>query len=297
MEKQRKYLMICIIVVIIIVILILIFSKTNYSTKVLNYNEIEKDNVLQDKVEITNEINNEVNNEINNNVATNNINNALSENITKENIKYNDANMQEEIEENLQNEGNVETKKWGNNVAFIGDSRTQGFLMYTGQKDVVDYTYIGLMVDTAITKEFVKTSNGDKVTILEDMKNKDIDTVYIMLGVNELGWAYSNVFINKYEELIDKIKEIKPNSKIYLQSIIPVTKEKSERDDIYNNVRIKEYNSLIKKLADKKGIKYLDISGALADKEGNLPKSASTDGIHINKEYCKKWLKYIQENS
>ena len=168
--------------------------------------------------------------------------------------------------------------------------------MYTGQKDVVDYTYIGLMVDTAVTKQFVKTSNGNKITILEDMKNKNIDTVFIMLGINELGWAYSSVFINKYEELIDKIKEEKPNCKIYLQSIIPVTKEKSERDDIYNNMKITEYNSLIKDLANKKGIKYLDVASALVDSEGNLPKSASTDGIHINKEYCNKWLRYIQAN-
>ena len=51
------------------------------------------------------------------------------------------------------------------------------------------------MVDTAVTKKFVTNSEGEKITILEDLQTKDIDTVYIMLGVNELGWVYSSIFI------------------------------------------------------------------------------------------------------
>ena len=38
--------------------------------------------------------------------------------------------------------------KFDCSVAFIGDSRTQGFIMYNGLKEVEDYSYIGLMVDT-----------------------------------------------------------------------------------------------------------------------------------------------------
>ena len=169
--------------------------------------------------------------------------------------------------------------------------------MYTGLKDVVDYTYIGLMIDTAVTKKFVKTSTGEEVTLLEDMKNRNIQKVYIMLGINELGWSYSQVFVNDYAELIRKIKEIKPNCEIHLQSIIPVTKEKSDSDDIYNNTKIAEYNRLIKDLAARENVKYLDVKSAVVDSGGNLPSSASTDGIHINKTYCLKWLDYIKNNS
>ena len=168
--------------------------------------------------------------------------------------------------------------------------------MYTGLKDVVDYTYIGLMVDTAVTKEFIKASGGKKVTILEDMKTKDIDTVYIMLGINELGWSYSQVFVKYYGNLIDEIRKVKPNCKIYVQSIIPVTKEKSDSDDIYNNKNIRKYNELIKKLAQDKNVTYLDVASYLADSSGNLPSSASTDGVHVNKKYCLKWYEYLKNN-
>ena len=168
--------------------------------------------------------------------------------------------------------------------------------MYTGLKNVTDYTNIGLMVDTAVTKKFVKDKNGERVTILQDLKTKNIDTIYIMLGVNELGWVYSSIFIEKYSDLIDEIRKIKPNCNIIVQSIIPVTKSKSDSDEIYNNPKIEEYNSLIKNMAQQKNVKYVDVASALADSNGNLPEEASTDGVHINKKYCLKWLECLKQN-
>ena len=220
----------------------------------------------------------------------------LEENNELENILSNENTVvSNEVEEESTNNTN-ENREFGNNVAFIGDSRTQAFLMYAGLKDVQDYTNIGLMVDTALTKKFITNDNGEKITILEDLATKNIDTIYIMLGINELGWIYNDIFIKDYENLIDKILEVKPNCEIIVQSIIPVTKTKSEGDNIYNNNKITEYNNLIKDMANRKGIKYIDLCTVLADKSGNLPKEASTDGIHLNKEYCQKWLKYLKNN-
>lgn len=220
----------------------------------------------------------------------------LEENNELENILSNENTVvSNEVEEESTNNTN-ENREFGNNVAFIGDSRTQAFLMYAGLKDVQDYTNIGLMVDTALTKKFITNDNGEKITILEDLATKNIDTIYIMLGINELGWIYNDIFIKDYENLIDKILEVKPNCEIIVQSIIPVTKTKSEGDNIYNNDKITEYNNLIKDMANRKGIKYIDLCTVLADKSGNLPKEASTDGINLNKEYCQKWLKYLKNN-
>mgnify|MGYP001625273417 FL=1 len=201
---------------------------------------------------------------------------------------------QNEIPNNSPNNSNTQ---FNSSVAFIGDSRTQGFIMYNGLKDVQDYSYIGLMVDTAVTKKFVKTGNGEKITLLQDMANKNIETVYIMLGVNELGWSYPQVFKTKYGELIDEIRKIKPNCKIYVQSIIPMTKSKSETDRIFNNKNVNTFNNLIQELAKEKNVTYLDVKSALVDANGYLPEEASSDGVHVDKEYCKKWFEYLKNNS
>lgn len=209
-------------------------------------------------------------------------------------IKNDNSDKEDEKETTEKPSSNV---KMDETVAFIGDSRTQGFIMYNGLKNVQDYSYIGLMVDTAVSKQFVKTSNGEKITLLQDMKNKNIKRVYIMLGVNELGWSYPSVFKLKYEELIDEIRKVKPNCKIYVQSIIPVTKSKDQSDKIYNNTNIKKFNGLIKEVANDKNVKYLDVQSVLVNSQGYLPDEASSDGIHISPSYCKKWLNYIKNNS
>lgn len=237
-----------------------------------------------------------------NNVTNQVINSTSNENILIQN-NTNNINIEKEEEKETIKEDNIEKEqshkkvKLDETTAFIGDSRTQGFIMYNGLNKVQDYSYIGLMVDTAISKEFIKTSNGNKITLIKDMESKNIERVYIMLGLNELGWAYPQVFKAKYEELIDKIRQTKPNCEIYVQSIIPVTKTKDKSDKIFNNTRIKQYNQLVKEVVNEKNVKYLDVQTALVNSEGYLPEEASTDGIHLGKTYCEKWLEYLKNNS
>ena len=289
--RKRRKLIILINLIILLIILLLsikLIQKRRTTTNLEKiYSSPTKNIIIVDKTteDEKNDIIENVTEE--NNTESNN----TEQNNTEE--SNNENNKQEQIPNETNNKGN---REFGSNVAFIGDSRTQAFLMYSGLKDVIDYTNIGLMVDTAVTKKFVTNKKGEKITILEDMRNKNIDTVYIMLGINELGWVYNSIFIQKYEELIDKIKAIKPECEIILESIIPVTKTRSDKDNIYNNDKIVEYNKLIKQMANRKGIQYIDLVPILADQNGNLPENATPDGIHLNKEYCLKWLNCLKNN-
>ena len=173
-------------------------------------------------------------------------------------------------------------------AAFIGDSRTQGLQLYTGLPNATFYATQGLMVDTFFSKKFVKAGGG-KITIPDAMKNQTFKKVYIMLGVNELGWAYEKVFIQKYGEVVDKVKELQPDAKIYVQSILPVTKAKSDGDAIYNE--------LIEQMCREKGVTYLHVADAVGLDNGALPAGSATDGVHLNREYCYKWLDYLKTHT
>lgn len=285
--KSKKLKQTIFIIVLIIIVSITVFKISSSANK-KEYNKTSNQIINNITNELTNNTENTIINEISNKI-TNEVNNIV------ENSTY---DIESEIETDTDSNNKVENdNEFDSTVAFIGDSRTQGFIMYNGLKEVQDYSYIGLMVDTAVTKKFVKTDDGNKITLLEDMKNKNIKKVYIMLGVNELGWSYPEVFKLKYGELIDSIREVNPDCKIYLQSIIPVTKTKSNSDDIYNNSKIAKYNEYIKEVAKEKNVTYLDVKSVMVDSEGNLPESASTDGIHIGKNYCEKWLEYLKRNS
>ncbi|MDD2216170.1 MAG: GDSL-type esterase/lipase family protein [Eubacteriales bacterium] len=166
-----------------------------------------------------------------------------------------------------------------NDAVFIGDSRTEGFKMLSGPLNAVYLTSIGLKVDTVA---------------VEALSEVPFKKVFIMLGINELGWVYSELFIEKYGELIDNIKKIEPQAQIYIQSILPVSRERSESDSIYNNENINKYNELIQQMAVNKNIFYLNVAECVTDEEGYLYSDASTDGIHLNKKYCDQWFEYIK---
>lgn len=218
---------------------------------------------------------------------------------SQNNTVKNEEGNKESVDLKEENKDTSKNKpvEFDSTVAFIGDSRTQGLIMYNGLKEVQDYSYIGLMVDTAMTKEFVQTQDGKKITLLQDMKNKNIKSVYIMLGLNELGWSYPQVFKIKYKELINEIKKIQPNCKIYIQSIIPVTKSKSDNDEIFNNKNVEKFNKLVKEVAKEENVTYLDVKSTLVDSQGYLPEEASMDGVHLDIDYCEKWLNYLKNNS
>lgn len=194
-------------------------------------------------------------------------------------------------------EQNLDTNEKDNfsDAVFIGDSRTEGLQINTGLTTARFLAAKGLMVDTALKNNVIKLKSGSKGTVIDGLKEGSYSRVYLMFGMNELGWPYLDVFTNRYEKLIEEIKSVQPNATIYVQSILPVSKEKSDKDSIYNNENISKFNKAIKEMADKNGYVYLDVASAVMDSNSALPSNASADGVHLNKEYSQKWLNYLRD--
>lgn len=182
-----------------------------------------------------------------------------------------------------------------NDAVFIGDSRTEGFFMYTDLSNAKAYAHKGLTVDTVFTDPVINM-NGSKLSIVEALRQTSFQKVYIMLGINEIGWAYNSIFIEKYTKLVDEIQIINPNATIYLQSILPVSNEVSSTHDYIKNEKINEYNGFIEQIAKEKNVYYLNVAEAVTSPNGALPDDAAVDGIHLKKEYCEKWLEYLKNH-
>lgn len=184
-----------------------------------------------------------------------------------------------------------------NRSAFIGDSRTEGFLLYNGLTRAGNYGVKALTVDGFFQKAAITNGSGEKITVAEAIQNKEYDTFYIMFGMNELGWASEKTFIAKYGQVIDTIRRYHPDSKIVVQSILPVSAEKSASDPIHNNPKIVHYNQLIEQMCAEKSVDYFNVAARFMDDEGALFAEASTDGIHLNKKYCNLWMDYLKEQA
>ncbi len=159
-------------------------------------------------------------------------------------------------------------------AVFLGDSRTEGLSLYSGLKTGYFYTAVG-------------------ATVAE----QDCDKIYIMLGINELGWSKVKTFHDQYAKLVDRVRADHPEAKIVLQSIPPVSAKQEAKKTYVNNARIAEYNGVIQALAEEKECYFLDVAACLTGGDGLLPKDLNFDGIHLNPAGCKVWLNYLRTHS
>ncbi|MDR0469206.1 MAG: GDSL-type esterase/lipase family protein [Peptococcaceae bacterium] len=176
---------------------------------------------------------------------------------------------------------------------FIGDSRVVGLMLYSDLTEATFYAEKGVNILNLLSNKLVIQTGGGKITIPEALQTETFGKIYIKMGLNELGWRNLETFADTYGQVIDQIRELQPDAVFYVQSIIPVSKKKSTEDKIFTNERIMVINELIKKMAWERGIYYLDVYNRMTDLEGYLPEDAGTDGIHMNKKFCKIWLEYL----
>ncbi len=178
-----------------------------------------------------------------------------------------------------------------NSYAFLGNSIIGDLEAYELTDDADVYSNIGLNVSSV----FDQKKDGHKQAILDELLSKDYKTIFIMFGMNELGWSYPEIFIDNYSELIDTIREALPDADISLISITPITKSQEKlKEGELNIKRINDYNKKINELANTKNVKYLDVYKYLADEGGYLPENDSPDGFHLTPGCSLKFVKTIK---
>lgn len=180
-------------------------------------------------------------------------------------------------------------------AAFIGDSRTQGLRLYSGLKDTNWLCSVGLTVETAATEKF-SVADG-KYTALDALGVLKPAKVYIMLGLNELGWKSADIFIEKYAAIIDAALAANPDCLVYVQSILPVSAAKDAGGTWCNNANVNARNERLKELAEEKGVYYLDVASAFRGEDGCLPAGDTPDGIHLTPGLCVSWLDYLKTHT
>lgn len=181
-------------------------------------------------------------------------------------------------------------------AVFIGNSRTEGLKKFSGLTNAAFITEVGLTVDSIFT-DYCDVSGVGKARAFDQLSSMEFGKVYIMLGMNELGWVYESVFKDDYAKIIDRIREINPDAVIYIQSIIPVSKWKDSSNDVFTNANVERLNSQLRALADEKEVWYVDVAEAIIDEDGYLPYEATGDGVHLEAPYCVKWMDYLRTHT
>lgn len=180
-------------------------------------------------------------------------------------------------------------------AAFVGDSRTEGFQLYSGLKAGAYFCAVGATVQS-VTEKPTQDAPGGKEPILDALARGSYDRIYIMLGVNELGWYRTEDFTQQYERVIDRVRADHPEARIAIESLLPVSAAQDKKRSYVNNERIRLFNGLLEELAEKTDCVFLDPASAVTGADGTLPAEWTTDGVHLNSAGCRKWLEYLREN-
>ncbi len=175
---------------------------------------------------------------------------------------------------------------------FIGNSLVQNLTLYTAlMADRLATS--SSSVANAFTNEVIEI-DGAKYTIADAIgKSGAHDRVYLMYGVNELGWESSSYFAKKYGELIDLSRAANPDAEIVLCLIYPVSKALSDSSPTYNMKNVAKLNGWITKLAEEKQCYLFDASDPVTGSDGYLLPAASEDGVHPVPYYSKQIYAYF----
>ncbi len=178
-------------------------------------------------------------------------------------------------------------------AAFMGNSLMDGFRLFSGLTTCDYYAATSMTVVAATSKACITLDNGNSGTLVDGLIQKPYGKIYILLGINEIGFDVQT-FIDYYSPMLDTIIAAQPDCDIYIMGITPVSEAKSNSSSTFNMTRINEYNTALRQLAADKGCYYMDLVSALAGSDGYLPAGETTDGVHFSAKVYQTWLDYVK---
>lgn len=116
--------------------------------------------------------------------------------------------------------------------------------------------------------------------------------VFLLIGINDLWNTTPNVpsveYISSNIIKIGKVINKKsPNTKIYIQTILPVEKE------IYKE-NIMRINTILKESEKSNPYKIIDLHSVFINEKGIIISELFTDGIHLNEKGYQVWVDFIK---
>ena len=196
---------------------------------------------------------------------------------------------------------------WFDDAVFVGDSVTNALYNYSdngwlGDADFicsVGMGYYSALWDLNRSGNLHPVYYGKKVTTDEAVRLSGRKNVFIMLGMNDLGFYTPQQTVNNMLILCDRILEKSPDVQIYIESITPLIAEKDNQSSL-NNRTIAEYNILAEQACEERGYIFVNVAEVVSDDKGNLKNELCFDpgymGLHLNYAGCQTWVNYLMDH-
>lgn len=121
--------------------------------------------------------------------------------------------------------------------------------------------------------------------------------IFLLIGINDVSRGTpTDTIIFRIGMISSKIKQESPKTKLYLQSVLPLTDHyKMFGGHTAHWQEIKKINDGIKMLADKEQLTYIDLYSSFVDeKTCKMNIDYTNDGLHLLGKGYMKWVEIVK---
>lgn len=167
---------------------------------------------------------------------------------------------------------------------FMGDSIMESLSFNDILREDQVIAYMGDTVRKAV----------NHINILKGIQPRNVVLLYgmndVILFEETAQWNTIDRFKEEYKLLIEELKNSLPNTNIYVQSPLPVTKVATATNPRLTNENLTRFRAVVKEVCEETDVTYVDIN-ILAGEDSGLHEA---DGIHFKKEFYENWLGYLR---
>lgn len=186
--------------------------------------------------------------------------------------------MEQQEKQDREKKANVSYAVRFENTIIMGDSLSLAFTEYR-----------------LLNANEVVASRGNRIDEIDDDIRKVINlspkVVFMGYGMNDLEYVRGNAqrFINMYKKQLEKLKKALPDTKIYINSIIPMNDKAKRRTPVYK--KYTAFNTALQKMCKEEHVTYIDNTHLMNWNNAIY----EPDGVHPLFPYYPKWLDHMAE--
>lgn len=120
--------------------------------------------------------------------------------------------------------------------------------------------------------------------------------IFLLIGINDISRNFpDDEIIQNYETIITRVQKESPNTRLVVQTILPVNSSFGVYERHYNkDGHIAKVNKGIKRLARKYGLTLIDLHPMFQDESGSLKAEYTDEGLHLNEKGYIHWAEILR---
>jgi lysophospholipase L1-like esterase len=171
-------------------------------------------------------------------------------------------------------------------VIFLGNSITEGGKW---PKLIGDNSAVNRGIGGDITYGVLKR--------LPDIINRKPSKLFLLIGINDIAKDIPDeVIADNVRKIIQRIQAGSPETKIFLQSILPLNPTIPGFPQHYDKEdHVLRTNQLLRDVARLTGVNFLNLFPIFCDNQQRLSKDLTYDGLHLNEKGYEAWASFLKE--